>query len=95
MSQNFRPKAMTIFIERIYKWANMYVHSGKTELSWIPYYIENKLKELSFEQQRNDSLNVNNVIVVSDIIIQTVHAELLKDKLKLRIFLCVTECASK
>ncbi len=94
MSQNFRQEAMTMFIERIYKWANMYVHSGKIELSWI-YYIENKLKELSFGQQRNDGWNVNNGIVVSDIIIQTVHAELLKDKLKLRIFLCVTECASK
>lgn len=94
MSQNFRQEAMTMFIERIYKWANMYVHSGKFELSWI-YYIENKLKELSFGQQRNDGWNVNNGIVVSDIIIQTVHAELLKDKLKLRIFLCVTECASK
>lgn len=94
MSQNFRQEAMTMFIERIYKWANMYVHSGKIELSWI-YYIENKLKELSFGQQRNDGWNVNNGIVVSDIIIQAVHAELLKDKLKLRIFLCVTECASK
>lgn len=94
MSQNFRQEAMTMFIERIYKWANMYVHSGKIELSWI-YYIENKLKELSFGQQRNDGWNVNNGIVISDIIIQTVHAELLKDKLKLRIFLCVTECASK
>lgn len=94
MSQNFRQEAMTMFIERIYKWANMYVHSGKIELSWI-YYVENKLKELSFGQQRNDGWNVNNGIVVSDIIIQTVHAELLKDKLKLRIFLCVTECASK
>jgi hypothetical protein len=94
MSQNFRQEAMTMFIERIYKWANMYVHSGKIELSWI-YYIENKLKELSFGKQRNDGWNVNNGIVVSDIIIQAVHAELLKDKLKLRIFLCVTECASK
>lgn len=94
MSQNFFQEAMTMFIERIYKWANMYVHSGKIELSWI-YYIENKLKELSFGQQRNDGWNVNNGIVVSDIIIQAVHAELLKDKLKLRIFLCVTECASK
>ncbi|WP_277259103.1 hypothetical protein [Phascolarctobacterium succinatutens] len=94
MSQNFRQEAMTMFIERIYKWANMYVHSGKIEHSWI-YYIENKLKELSFGQQRNDGWNGNNGIVVSDIIIQTVHAELLKDKLKLRIFLCVTECASK
>ena len=95
MSQNFRPKAMTIFIERIYKWANMYVHSGKTELSWIPYYIENKLKELSFEQQRIDRLNDNNGIVLSDIIIQTVHAELLKDRPKLKIFSCVPKCARK
>lgn len=85
---------MTMFIERIYKWANMYVHSGKTELSWI-YYIENKLKELSFGQQRNDGSNVNNGLGVSDIIIQAVHAELLKDKPKLKIFSCVPECARK
>lgn len=94
MSQNFRPEAMTMFIERIYKWANMYVHSEKTELSWI-YYIENKLKELSFGQQRNDSLNVNNGIVVSDIIIQAVQAELLKDRPKLKIFSCVPKCVRK
>ena len=43
----------------------MYVHSGKTELSWI-YYIENKLKELSFGQQRNDGSNVN-MDCISDI----------------------------
>lgn len=75
-------------IERIYKWANMYVHFGKTELSWIPYYIENKLRELSFGQQLNDGWNVNNGIVVSDKIIQDIHAELLKDKPKLKIFSC-------
>lgn len=82
-------------IERIYKWANMYVHSGKTELSWIPYYIENKLRELSFGQQLNDGWNVNNGIVVSDKIIQDIHAELLKDKPKLKIFSCLPECARK
>lgn len=82
-------------IERIYKWANMYVHSGKTELSWIPYYIENKLRELSFGQQLNDGWNVNNGIVVSDKIIQDIHAELLKDKPKLKIFSCLPECTRK
>lgn len=73
-------------IERIYKWANMYVHSGKTELSWIPYYIEYKLRPLSFGQTLNGVWNVNNGIVISDKIIQNIHAELLKDKPKLKIF---------
>ena len=72
----------------------MYVHSGKTELSWI-YYIENKLKELSVGQQHNDGWNVNNGIVVSDIIIQAVHAELLKDNPKLKKVSCVPKCARK
>ena len=35
-------------IERIYKWSNMYIHSGKGELSWIPYYVESILKTMSF-----------------------------------------------
>lgn len=35
-------------IKRIYEWANMYTHSGKTEPSWTTYFIEKYLHPLTF-----------------------------------------------
>lgn len=77
-------------IERIYKWANSYVHSGKAELSWIPYYIEYKLRELSFGKMDKDGLNVENGIVTSEDTIKKIHDEL--EKKDYKIYTCKPEC---
>lgn len=79
-------------IERIYKWSNMYVHSGKCELSWIPYYVEDILKELSFGQITENSWDVKNGISLTCEVIQQIHNELLEDHPKYEIFSCKPEC---
>ena len=80
-------------IERIYKWSNMYVHSGKTELTWIPYYIEKILRELTFGQKTAHGWDVRNGISASKETIQDIHSALLEGKSNLTIFSCPAECA--
>lgn len=82
-------------IERIYKWSNMYVHSGKCELSWIPYYIETILKELSFGQTVGNSWDVKNGIATTDEVIQQIHNELLEGHPKYETFACKPECVTR
>lgn len=80
-------------IERIYKWANMYIHSGKCELSWVPYYIDLVLKKFSFGDQSEKGWDVKNAILTSSTVIQRIHEELLIDKPNLEIYSCRLECA--
>ncbi|KPI48378.1 hypothetical protein ACWTV9_10310 [Clostridioides difficile] len=82
-------------IERIYRWSNMYVHSGKCELSWIPYYLENILRSLSFGEKTQTGWDVKNSIVVPENIICKIHKDLLKDKPRLDIYSCRLECVHK
>lgn len=79
-------------IERIYNWSNMYVHSGKCELSWIPYYVENILKELSFGQMTENGWDVKNGISTTSEVIQQIHYELLAGHPKYEILACKPEC---
>lgn len=79
-------------IERIYKWSNMYVHSGKCELSWIPYYIETILKKLSFGQMTESSWDVKNGISTTSEVIQQIRNELLEGHPKCDIYKCKPEC---
>ena len=79
-------------IERIYKWSNMYVHSGKCELSWIPYYIETILKELSFGQKTEHSWDVKNGITTTNEVIERILDELLVGHPKYKIYACKPEC---
>lgn len=79
-------------IERIYKWANMYIHSGKCELSWIPYYIEIILRKFSFGEMTEEGWDVNNAISTSNAVIQRIHEELLMNHPNLEIYRCKPEC---
>lgn len=79
-------------IERIYKWSNLYVHSGKCELSWIPYYIETILKELSFGQMTEHSWDVKNGITTTNEVIEQIYDELLVGHPKRKIYACKPEC---
>ena len=79
-------------IERIYKWANMYIHSGKCELSWIPYYIETILRKFSFGEITEMGWDVKNAISTSDAVLQRIYEELLIDQPNLEIYRCKPEC---
>ena len=84
-------------IERLYKWANLYVHSGKQEMSWIPYFIETVLKELSFGEQKENSCDIKNGISTTQSVIDKIHDELIKMSRKdnLKIYSCKLELTLK
>lgn len=77
-----------------YKWPDLYVHSGKNNLSWIPYFVENILKKLSFGEMKDASWDVKKAIITSKIIIQQIYQELigLTQKPNLSIYPCRLEC---
>lgn len=79
-------------IERIYKWANMYIHSGKCELSWIPYYIETILRKFSFGEITEKGWDAKNAISTSHAVIQEIYKELLINQPNLEIYSCQLEC---
>lgn len=84
-------------IERIYKWSNLYIHSGKSDLSWIPYFIEDILKTFSFGQIKDNGWEVKNAITTYETIIKQLHGELIEraKKPNLNIYTCPPECALK
>ena len=79
-------------IERTYKWANMYTHSGICELSWIPYYIETILRKFSFGEITEKGWDVKNAISISDAVLQRIYEELLINQPNLEIYRCKPEC---
>lgn len=81
-------------IERIYKWSNMYIHSGKGDFSWIPYFINEYLKDFSFGKMKNNSWDVNNGICTTQSTIDQIHNELtsLQSTKKVSIYGCKPEC---
>lgn len=64
-------------IERIYKWANMYIHTGRQELPWIPYFVETMLKELSFGKLEINRWDTKNGISTTQNVIAKIHTEIL------------------
>lgn len=84
-------------IERIYKWANMYIHSGRKELSWIPYFLETVLKDLSFGKWEGSSWDVKNGISTTQSVIDEIHKELLAtaNNNDLKIYSCKLELTLK
>ena len=67
-------------IERIYKWANLYTHSGQCEFAWLPYYVEWFLRPLTFGEKRGDRWDVRNGIVIEKGVIEEIQSDLLVDK---------------
>jgi len=67
-------------IERIYKWANITVHSGCVDHTWVPLFLETVLKELSMGKGPTESgFDVKNGIVTDRATIASIHQELAND----------------
>lgn len=64
-------------IERIYKWSNQYVHSGKEDFRWIPYFLEFVLRPLSFGNKDKHGFNIKNGISTTQAVIKQIHQELI------------------
>lgn len=84
-------------IERIYKWGNMYIHSGRQELSWIPYFIEVILKEISFGEWEGNQWSGKNGITTTLCVVDKIHKELLAaaNNRELKIYSCNLELTIK
>lgn len=81
-------------IERIYKWANMSVHTGKDDFVWIPYYVEKQFSTLSFghvDKMLEEGWQINNGIKTTENIIHLIHQQLVINK-ELKILKCRPEC---
>lgn len=79
-------------IERIYKWSNMYVHSGKCDFSWIPYHIEFVLREFTFGHKTKTGRDMKNGIFTTDEIIRQIHDELLNEQHGCILLSCEPQC---
>ena len=86
-------------IERLYTWANAYVHSGREDYTWLPYIIEVILKTFSMGDLKAAGWSVNNGISTTQKSINEIHDELLKiknegldDKKQLTLCRCEPEC---
>lgn len=64
-------------IEQIYQWSNLYIHSGKQDYSWIPYFVEEQLRTFSFGVQKENGWAANNGIAATEKAIQEIHQELI------------------
>ena len=68
-------------IDRIYTWANGYIHSGHGDYPWIPILIERVLLKFSFGETKQDgSWSINNGIKTKQYVIDAIQQELLDEK---------------
>lgn len=85
-------------IERIYKWSNQYVHSGKEDFRWTPYFLEFVLRPLSFGNTDEHGFNIKNGISTSIATINQIQQELVDnvaqkhENTKLKLYTCSPEC---
>lgn len=85
-------------IERIYKWSNQYVHSGKEDFRWTPYFLEFVLRPLSFGNMDEHGFDVKNGIATTPAVINQIHQELVDnvaqkhETTKLKLYTCNPEC---
>lgn len=75
----------------------MYIHSGRQELFWIPYFIEVVLQELSFGKWEGNQWDVKNGISTTQSVVDEIHKELLAtvNNRNLEIYSCKLELVLK
>lgn len=83
-------------IERIYKWSNLYIHSGRGDYAWITYFLEKYLRNLSFGTQKEDgSWSYNNGISLSKETYKMIEHEIESLNSKYTVLKCKPECEIK
>lgn len=79
-------------LERIYKWSNMYVHSGLNEFPWIVYFLERYIRPFTFGEWIDTGWNVKNGIKMQKEIMEAIQCEIKKKNIDCDIFGCEPEC---
>lgn len=69
-------------IDRLYRWANAFVHSGRADYNWVPFFLERMLREFSLGKERTRAnggfcWNVNNGISTTQDVIDAIRADLI------------------
>lgn len=81
------------YIERIYQWSNLYVHSGKCDWAWIIYFLERYLRTLSFGTQKaNGNWSYCNGITVSKETLEKIQNDIGDLNPEFKLLKCDPEC---
>ena len=79
-------------IERIYKWSNCYIHSGRIDWCWIPIFIEKYLRDFSFGICKNTNWSYDNAFVIPKDTLYDIHSKIAALEPALKLFTCQAEC---
>lgn len=83
-------------IERIYKWSNLYIHSGTGDYSWITYFLERYLRPFSFGKEKaNGSWSYDNGISLSKETFNAIEHEIETLNENYTVLKCKPECEIK
>lgn len=80
-------------IERIYKWSNLYMHSGTGDYAWITYFLEKYLRKFSFGEMKPDgSWSYTNGISLSKETFDKIGQDIEALNSNYRVVKCTPEC---
>ena len=83
-------------IERIYKWSNLYIHSGTGDYAWITYFLERYLRPFSFGEMKSDgSWSYANGISLSKETFEKIEQDIAALNSSFKVVKCKPECEIK
>ena len=83
-------------IERIYKWSNLYIHSGVGDYAWITYFLERYLRPFSFGEKKSDgSWSYANGIRLPKETFEKIEQDIAALNSKFNVLKCKPECEIK
>jgi len=86
------PNQLT-YLERIYQWSNLYIHSGKGDFAWITFFLENYLRPLSFGNRKsNGNWSCYNAITVTKETLDKIQEDIQKLNPSFQLLTCSPEC---
>lgn len=81
------------YLERIYQWSNLYIHSGKGDFAWITFFLEKYLRPLSFGDRKKDgNWSFKNTITVTKETLDNIKQDIQNLNPNLQLLTCDPEC---
>ena len=86
------PNQLT-YLERIYQWSNLYIHSGKVDFAWITFFLEKYLRPLSFGNKKDDgNWSCYNAITVTRETLDKIKEDIQELNPSFQLLTCSPEC---
>ena len=86
------PNQLT-YLERIYQWSNLYIHSGKVDFAWITFFLEKYLRPLSFGNKKDDgNWSSYNAITVTRETLDKIKEDIQELNPSFQLLTCSPEC---